>query len=168
MSQHRLALDNISEPVFQLDEHRWNEGINASRESPRKRMILPVHRKQDALVQRMFNFLQPGTYIRPHRHPGNGATESLVVLQGGIDFFTFDKEGNIQTQRFVGGVVTNSVLDIEPNIWHTFVVKETDTVLFEVKRGPYNPMTDKEFASWAPEESTSASVSYLSKLNEYP
>ncbi len=166
MNKHRLALDNVSEPVFSLDEGYWEKGLQASRESPRKRMILPVHRKQDALVQRMFNFLQPGTYIRPHRHPGNGATESLVVLNGLIDFFIFGDTGKILNHTLIGGI-TDSVLDIEPNIWHTFIVREKDTVLFEVKKGPYNPMTDKEFASWAPEEYTSESVKYLSNLMEH-
>lgn len=167
MIRDRVALSNIEGPVFQMNEHWWNAGIQASRESKRRRMILPVHRAQDAPVQRMFNFLQPDTYIHPHRHPGNGTTESIVVLQGSIDFFTFNGEGAIQTCAHVGGVVTNSILDIEPNIWHTFIVKEPDTVLFEVKKGPYNPMIDKEFASWAPEEYTVESVTYLSKLKEY-
>ncbi|HKI44372.1 MAG TPA: WbuC family cupin fold metalloprotein [Balneolales bacterium] len=167
MTQKRVALDNIMDPVFRLDNHWWNEGIKASRESQRQRMILPVHREQSAPVQRMLNFLQPDTYIRPHRHPESGATESMIVLQGAINFFTFDDRGTIQTYIYVGGSITNSVVDIEPNIWHTFIVKETDTVLFEVKRGPYNPATDKEFAAWAPEESTAASISYLSKLKEY-
>jgi cupin fold WbuC family metalloprotein len=167
MTQKRAALDNIRELVFCLDNRRWNEGIKASRESQRQRMILPVHREQSAPVQRMLNFLQPDTYIRPHRHPGSGATESMIVLQGAINFFTFDNRGTIQTHIYVGGSIAHSVVDIEPNIWHTFVVKEADTVLFEVKRGPYNPMTDKEFAAWAPEENTSESVNYLSKLKEY-
>ena len=167
MTKERVALDNISEPLFRLDDRWWNEGIQASRESRRQRMILPVHREQSAPVQRMLNFLQPDTYIRPHRHPGSGATESMIVLQGAINFFTFDDRGTIQTNIYVGGSIAHSVVDIEPNIWHTFVVILKDTVLFEVKRGPYNPATDKEFAAWAPEESTAASISYLSNLKEY-
>lgn len=167
MSKHRLAFDNVSNPVFNMNEDYWQKGLQASKESPRKRMILPVHRQQDAEVQRMFNFLQPGTYIRPHRHPGNGAIESLVILSGRISFYTFNDTGKILSHTLVGGRVVDSILDIEPNIWHTFIVKEKDTVLFEVKRGPYNPMTDKEFAPWAPEEFSAESVTYMSNLIEH-
>lgn len=167
MNGSRVAFDNVIGQVFAMNEYWWNKGITASRDSPRRRIILPVHRTQDAPVQRMFNFLQPGTYIRPHRHPGNEAIESLVILKGEIDFFTFDNEGKIRSHTTVGNSITNSVLDVEPGIWHTFIVKISDTVLFEVKRGPYNPMTDKEFASWAPEEGSVASSEYVTKLTGY-
>jgi cupin fold WbuC family metalloprotein len=148
----KLAFDNVTGPVFTLTDELIQQGIRGSRESDRRRIILPIHRVQNAEVQRMINFLQPGTYIRPHKHPLNHATESLVLIQGAILFFTFSDIGEVETKRRVDSKPLSGVLDIEPNVWHSFIVLEPDTILFECKRGPYDAETDKIFAPWAPEE----------------
>jgi hypothetical protein len=41
------------------------------------------------------------------------------------------------------------MVQIPASAWHTCVVHEPDTVIIEVKPGPYRP---NEFADWAPEE----------------
>ena len=148
----KLAFENVTGPLFELTEKWIQDGIEGSRQSSRKRIILPIHREQNALVQRMINFLQPGTYIRPHKHPLPHATESLVLLKGAIKFYTFDDEGNIISDQIISAEPLPGVLDIEPNTWHSFKVLEPDTVLFECKKGPYDAETDKIFAEWAPEE----------------
>ena len=148
----KLAFENVTGPLFELTEKWIQDGIEGSRQSSRKRIILPIHREQNALVQRMINFLQPGTYIRPHKHPLPHATESLVLLKGAIKFCTFDDDGNIISDQIVSAEPLPGVLDIEPNTWHSFKVLEPDTVLFECKKGPYDTETDKIFAEWAPEE----------------
>lgn len=153
---------------FQIDSVLWNKGIKASRLSERKRIILPIHRRQDAPVQRMLNFLQPGTYIRPHKHPRSGAAESLVVLQGKIGFYIFDENGRIVWTDIIEKCAFSSVMDIEPDTWHTFLVLEKDTVLFECKRGPYEPETDKVFATWAPEEGSDDVENWIDRLNNNP
>ena len=148
----KLAFENVTGPLFELTEKWIQDGIEGSRQSSRKRIILPIHREQDARVQRMINFLQPGTYIRPHKHPLPHATESLVLLKGAIKFYTFDDDGNIISDQIVSAEPLPGVLDIEPNTWHSFKVLEPDTVLFACKKGPYDAETDKIFAEWAPEE----------------
>ena len=50
--------------------------------------------------------------------------------------------------------------------WHTVIALELGSVLLEVKAGPYDPNQPKEFASWAPEESSSEVAGYLSGLLE--
>ncbi|MCH8494557.1 MAG: WbuC family cupin fold metalloprotein [Balneolales bacterium] len=148
----KLAFENISGSVFNLDENQLEDGLSASRNSPRKRFILPIHRTQNATVQRMINFMQPGTYIRPHLHPRAHACESIVVFKGAIRFKVYDENGRI-LQKFIARAGTASaVLDIEPNVWHGFDVLEPDTVLFESKMGPYDVELDKIFAPWAPKE----------------
>lgn len=139
-----------------------------SRLSPRKRMILPIHRKQEASVQRMYNFLQPGTYIRPHYHPRECASESICVLQGAIRFFVFDEEGSvIQNYRCEAGNMHANVIDIEPNVWHTFLVEQEDTLIFETKLGPYSETEDKIFASWSPMEGDEQVAVYMETLSKY-
>lgn len=157
---NKLAFDNVTGPIFTLTDELIQQGIRGSRESERRRIILPIHREQSALVQRMINFLQPGTYIRPHKHPLPHATESLVLLKGAIRFFTFDEEGTIASDQVVSADPFPGVIDIESNTWHSFKVLEPDTVLFECKKGPYDAETDKIFAPWSPEEGSEEAANW--------
>jgi hypothetical protein len=49
-------------------------------------------------------------------------------------------------------------------VWHTFIALEPGTVLFEVKPGPFDDRTDKEFAPWAPTENAQEAPEYLEWL----
>jgi cupin fold WbuC family metalloprotein len=146
-----LAFPNASGPVFRLTEAILEEGFAASRTSPRLRIILPLHRDQAAPVQRMLNFFQPGTYVRPHVHPDAGQSELVQVLRGRLGFLLFDSAGAITGHHeLVAG--PEALIDIEPGQWHGMVCLAPDTVIVEVKKGPYSAVMDKTFADWAPEE----------------
>ncbi len=162
----RKALPNVSGPWFCPDRKMLEKGIRESRNSLRRRMILPIHRKQDSKVQRMLNFLQPGTYIRPHLHPRPEAVESICLIQGEIRFFVFDDTGKEIFRTDLKRDSDRTLIDIEPLVWHTFVVTEPDTVLFETKMGPYDAMRDKEFAEWAPSEDDPGAAEWLNMLKE--
>jgi cupin fold WbuC family metalloprotein len=158
------AFENISGDQFVLSSEVMEMGFKGSRASKRKRIILPIHRTQDARVQRMLNFLQPGTYIRPHMHPLDHATESLVLLKGSICFYRFSSEGDVQFSQVLKAGTANSVADIQPRVWHSFTVLEEDTVLFECKLGPYDENKDKIFAGWAPAENSEGVKKWLAVL----
>jgi dTDP-4-dehydrorhamnose 3,5-epimerase-like enzyme len=53
------------------------------------------------------------------------------------------------------------VVQIPAGTWHGFVVLEPDTVVMELKPGPYRP---SEFAGWAPPEGDPSATSFLSSL----
>jgi len=111
-------------------------------------MLLPIHRRQDALVQRMVNFLQPGTYVRPHLHPLDSASETILTLEGAIGFVIFGEDGHPTSRH---RLEAGGLIDIEPGVWHTLFALAPDTLILEVKRGPYDD-SDKSFAPWAPDE----------------
>lgn len=161
---NKKAFENPSGQLFTLSDETVEEGLSASRESDRLRIILPIHRQQEAKVQRLINFLQPGTYIRPHKHPLPHATESVVLLQGSIRFFTFDGDGKKVSDQVLHSEGIPDLIDIEPDTWHSFLVLAEDTIIFECKKGPYNAQTDKEFASWAPEEGSDDVHTYMQEL----
>lgn len=169
VQSNKLAFHNISGDVFNLNQTAVEKGIAESRKSRRKRILLPLHRTQEAKVQRLVNFLQPGTYIRPHKHPGEHEIESIVVIKGAIQFIIFDDVGFIENCFNLRSGTPEAIIDIEPGVWHSFIVMEMDTVIFEVKKGPYNPRTDKIFAEWSPEEYTEESaiwVQSMEKMND--
>jgi cupin fold WbuC family metalloprotein len=53
------------------------------------------------------------------------------------------------------------VADVRPPTWHTYIALEPDTWIFEVKLGPFDPATDKEWPPWAPVEGTPEADDYL-------
>lgn len=152
----KTSLDHIVGDIFELEPDVILDGCEAAKTNDRKRIILPIHRTDDASVQRMLNFLQPGTFIRPHRHPVDGAIETILVLQGRLGFIIFDENGSVDRCCDLLGVRSGGLglIDIEPNVWHGMVALSPDTVVLEIKQGPYDFETDKEFAHWAPVDDT--------------
>jgi cupin fold WbuC family metalloprotein len=156
------ALPNPVGEVFILNDQLLSDGKSASRMSPRLRMIQPVQRTQTAKVQRLLNFLQPGTYIRPHCHSLNHATESVCLLNGHLEVLIFNSEGAIRARHHL--TANAPLIDIEPGTWHGMIIHAPDTVIFEIKQGPYDPDTDKTVAPWAPEEDAPEVVDFLASL----
>ncbi len=162
-----VAMDVPQGDVVKVTQGRVDEAKAMSKASPRKRIILPFHTSDDNSLHRMFNVMQAGTYIRAHWHRTPPKDETLIVMQGAIFVVIFDDQGAIiQTCQLKAGSEVFGV-DIKAGVCHTFVVLENDTVVFEVKPGPFNPKTDKDFAIWAPEEGTPEAVTYLEELTRH-
>lgn len=150
--------------VTLIDKSMIEKAVELSRESPRKRIISPLHKSDSDTLHRMFNVIQPGSYIRPHNHKTDNKAESIIVLRGGICVITFDSEGSILSHNNLYANSDVFGVDLEPHIIHTFFALEEDTVIFEVKPGPYIKQQDKGFASWSPKENTPEATVYLNRL----
>jgi cupin fold WbuC family metalloprotein len=151
--------------VFFLDQDSLDRGLKASRESPRRRIMLPVQRASTDVVQRLLNFMQRSSYARPHLHPTPGSIEQVVAVKGAAGFLVFDDQGSVlSAHRLEAGNPAACLIDIEQGLWHTVVPLADDTVLVEIKRGPYDAATDKKFAPWAPEEGAPEAADYLRRL----
>lgn len=159
-----LALPPPSGQVFNLNQQTLSEGKLASQKSPRRRIALPLHRNQDARVQRLINFLQPQTYIRPHCHPLPHASESICLLEGHLEVLIFTSLGVVTERHHL--LPSHPLIDLEPGIWHGMIVHTPDTVIFETKLGPYHAATDKQFATWAPPEDSAEASSFLDSLSD--
>jgi hypothetical protein len=57
-------------------------------------------------------------------------------------------------------------VDLVPGVFHTFLAIEPDTVVYEVKTGPYSASDDKTFARFAPAEGTLEASQYLEHLRQ--
>lgn len=120
--------------------------------SPRLRKNLNLHETLDDPIQRLCNAFEPGTYLRPHRHSAPGTWELFIVLTGRAAMLTFDDAGGVtaRAELQAGGPVV--AVEVPAGAWHSLVSLAPGTVLFEVKRGPYRPTGENDFASWAPKE----------------
>lgn len=129
--------------------------------SPRLRKNYNLHPVLEDPVQRLCNALEPDTYVRPHRHPEADKWELFVILQGRALVLTFDDTGRITARIELNSVGPVYGVEIPTNTWHTVSALDTGTVLFEVKRGPYHPLSDKDFARWAPDEGNPACKKFV-------
>jgi cupin fold WbuC family metalloprotein len=139
-----------------------------ARRSERRREIHTFHDGDADPLQRMLNALQPGSYVRPHRHLDPPKSESLVLLQGVLGYTSFRDDGTLDDESFILLDTGRDVYgcDIRPGVWHTIFALAPDTVVFEVKPGPYSPANDKDFASWAPKEYSADAALYLTQLED--
>jgi cupin fold WbuC family metalloprotein len=136
-----------------------------ARGAARRRTHLNVHAALDEPVQRLFIAFEPGTYIRPHRHPQANKWELVVLISGSIDLLTLDDTGRVIERVRLAASGTRAA-EIPPSTWHSYVCRETGTVLLEVKEGPYVPTTAENFAPWSPAEGDSEALPFLERLGE--
>jgi len=142
--------------------------LEAARASPRRRMNHNFHTGPEDNPHRFLNVLLRHTYIRPHRHFNPPKAEMFVVLEGHVRIWCFAETGNV-TAEYLLGRGESSVpwgIDLKPGVWHTVTAVSDHAVCLEVKPGPWNPATDKEFAAWAPAEGDPRAVEFLQRLLE--
>lgn len=162
----KRALEPPTEPLTLISRACVEAAIAGARESPRGRMIQPFHRTAGDSIHRMLNAVQPGSYVRPHRHLDPPKAEAFIVVRGAIAFFTFEEDGRIRDsiRMAAGGEVFG--VDLTPGLYHCLMALERDTVIYEVKTGPYEALTDKSFAPWAPDERGPGAAAYAKTLFE--
>ena len=139
-----------------IDEKLLDETTQKEKQSPRLRMNYNFHETLD----------EPGTYLRPHRHLNPDKTEVFILLRGKAALFLFDDCGTV-TDTFIldprrgryGG-------EIPAGVWHGLVVLASKTVVYEIKQGPYAPLTPDNMAPWAPAaENRQEAQAYIDKLS---
>lgn len=135
-----------------FDQSMMDSLVEKAQAAPRLRANVNVHDDLHEPVQRLFIAIEPGSYVQPHRHPEPEKWEFFFVVRGRVAALFFDQEGQVteRVELVPGGPVHG--FEIPPNTWHTVLALEPGTVFFEVKQGPYTPLSDKDFASWAPKE----------------
>ncbi|MEY4353011.1 MAG: hypothetical protein RLZZ609_1252 [Cyanobacteriota bacterium] len=143
-------------PLKCLDQALFDAVSAEARRSPRLRRNHNLHAEPE-LVQRFLNVMQPGTYVRPHRHlrstPGTGF-ECFVVLQGAMGLLLLDRQGDVIEALRLDGQGPLRGVELQEGLFHTLVALTPDTVMFEIKQGPYQPTSDKDFLSAFPAEGT--------------
>jgi cupin fold WbuC family metalloprotein len=133
-------------------------------ENVRRRKNLNFHSSPSDPLQRMLNAFEPGTYVRPHRHADPAKREVFVLLSGKVAVLFFNNDGQViksVTLSHNDGVLA---VEVEPGEWHAVVSLEKGSVVYEIKDGPYDVPTDKDFAPWAPLEGSLEAPLYLERL----
>ncbi len=137
-----------------------------AKESPRLRKNHNIHKSHEEPCNRLLNAIEPGSYIRPHCHLDPAKGESIVILRGRLGVIEFNDDGTILQKTLLAPGGEAMAANVPPGVFHTFVSLEPGTVFFEAKAGPYKPITEEEFARWAPVEGSADAHVYLEKLAE--
>ena len=130
--------------------------------SPRRRGNFNLHERAEDSVQRLFIAAMRDSYFRAHRHPDKW--EFSIVVRGVFDVLTFDERGVVTQRLRVGPTADIYAFELPPNIFHSWLPLEDDSVFFEVKQGPYDAATAAQFAPWAPAEGAAEVVDFVHKL----
>ena len=147
--------------LTKFDSATLDELSAAADSLPRRRKNLNLHKQLDEPVQKLFNAMQADSYVRPHRHPELSKTELFMAVRGRFAIILFDDDGTITEYLEIKPQGTVFGAEISPGTWHTVIALEDQSVFFEVKQGPYTPLSDKDFANWAPEENSAAVTAYM-------
>ncbi len=75
------------------------------------------------------------TDIPIHRHPTKD--ESFVVLRGKVRSTTYNDDGSVIESVVLSQEDGLYGVDIPKNVWHTLQSLESNSVIFEVKEGPF-------------------------------
>jgi cupin fold WbuC family metalloprotein len=87
-----------------------------------------------------------------------------LVIQGAFDLLIFDDAGVITGKVRLGKLGDALGFEIPALTWHGWLPVEDDGVFFEVKQGPYDPVSGTTFAPWAPPEGDAAAAAFLARL----
>lgn len=159
----------MSVRIFSIEQ--LNTLSNEAKHSVRARQYHNIHETYEESCQRLFNAIEVNSYIRPHRHSLDPKTETLIAVRGVFALITFYDDGRVEktvrfgTEKYQNDKSNSVGVELQPGTWHTILALVSDSILFELKAGPFNPQAAKEFALWAPEENSPEKAQvYLQKL----
>jgi cupin fold WbuC family metalloprotein len=141
-----------------IDQSLLNKTCQAATSAERLRKNANFHPSDEFPAHRLINAMQPGSYVRPHRHLDTSKDESIVVLQGRFGYLSFDESGNILEKITLssGGPIYG--VDIPHGTTHTLLALDPDSVFFEAKAGPFIPLSTNEIAPWSPAEGSAEAL----------
>lgn len=124
---------------MKIIDNKLLDAITAqAKENPRLRMNFNFHDSLNAPAQRLLNALEPGTEVPTHRH--RHTAETYVLLRGELEIILYNDRKEITETVILNP--ENGVFGAHIPIgqWHAVKVRTADTVIFEVKDGPYAPL----------------------------
>jgi len=120
-----------------IDKTLLDTVSDQAKASPRLRMNYNFHQSLDEKCHRFLNAVEPGTKVEIHRHPTKD--ESFVLLRGKVQVNTYNDDGSVMESVVLCQEDGRYGVDIPKGIWHNIEALDPDSVIFEVKEGPFVP-----------------------------
>ena len=144
-----------------IDQAFLDALVDKARLAPRRRSHHTLHTSLSDPAQRMLVAMEPDSYVQPHCHFGPEKAETLIILRGRLGVILFEPDGTVQDSRELVPGGPNLGYDVVPGQFHSVQALESGTVFLEAKAGPYVPLTESEFAPWAPKEGAAGVAEFL-------
>ena len=125
-----------------IDDKLLNTVSEQAKANPRLRMNYNLHESLDDKVQRMFNAMEPGTIVPIQRH--RDTAETMIVVRGQLKLTIYDDDKNIIEICVLNPSAGRYGYHIPKGVWHRVEVLAPNTVMFEVKEGPYVPLSAED------------------------
>jgi len=132
--------------------------------SERKRKNLNFHQYFSDRIHRMIHATNPETYVQPHKHENPDKLETFIILKGRVLVIEFSEKGELIDHLILDSAIGNYAAEIPPKTWHTLLTLEPDSLVYEIKDGPWDASDDKNFAVWAPSEGEAGCAEYNNSL----
>lgn len=116
-----------------------------ARNNERLRMNFNFHTSPEAKSQRLLNAIEMDSVIPIHRH--KNTAETYILLRGKIRIEFYNENGDITELFDLDPTAGDYGINIPQGQWHSLEVLAPDSVIFEVKDGPYTPITAKDILS---------------------
>lgn len=130
----------------------------------RRRVRFCSHSSASEPVHEMVIVHPQYAYVRPHKHLGK--SESMLVMEGEVDYIIFDDTGNLKNLVSMGDYRSGKPFyqSIRTDLYHTLIIHSPWLVFLETTKGPFL-REDTIFAPWSPDDSDSSSIKAF--LNRY-
>lgn len=119
-----------------IDDELLDNIISEAKANSRLRINYNFHPSLSDKCQRLLNAMEPGTVMPIHRHE---VAEMYILLRGSLTVTFHDDEKKITDSQLLDLRKGIHGVQIPPRTWHSLVVHEKGTVIFEVKEGPFIP-----------------------------
>ena len=125
-----------------IDKKLLDEVSSKAKQSDRLRMNYNLHDSLDSKAQRLLNALEVGTILPIHRH--HHTSETYILLRGKIRVMFYNEVGGEVNSFMLDPLQGNYGVHIPVGQWHTLEVLENNSVILEVKDGPYTPLSSED------------------------
>ncbi len=99
-----------------IDQKRLDRLSNEAAAAERRRQNLNLHDDYADPCQRLFNAMEPGTYVRPHRHLDPPKAECFMAIRGRMALIVFADDGQVDRIVPFGDGCETVAIDLPPAI----------------------------------------------------
>ena len=168
---HYSKQNRVSEEVYHSTLETFGLSIKEIRDlidladiNQSKKIRFCAHQSREDQVHQMFIVHPVRTYVRPHKH--HAKSESILILEGDVDYVTFDSQGSLEEVTPMGNYTSGKTFyhAIAPDIFHTLLISSKWLVFLEITKGPFVE-EDTVYAQWSPDSTDKRRVDgYLERL----
>jgi cupin fold WbuC family metalloprotein len=72
----------------------------------------------------------------------------------------FDETGTVAERAKIDAGTLDRAVEVGENRWHSLLILAAETLLVEIKPGPYVPPPEHDFAPWSPKEGDAQALEF--------